>query len=342
MSRALVTIVLFAAMPVMAAAALPDTPTGKLAGALIQHVNADTPADLRRWAPTVLSAAIDRTEQAGFIDNLVSATRDAGGVAVTDVRRDPRQPGLLEVVVKGRRRGTHALFVLAADPAQSGKLGQAELVPMGDPALYAGWPRGAVSHAELARLAHAALDRLVRTADFSGCLSVVDGGKTVFDECRGLAERRFGVPVDRQTKFHVGSIDKMFTAVAIAQLVEAGKLSWDDSLAARVPEYPDRTTAKKITVWELLHHTAGLGDFLLPEYFAHRERFVDPLDYLGLIARQPVVSEPGKQWNYSNAGYMLLGRIIETVSGEPYSDYIRHHVFAPAGMESRGFDRLDE
>jgi len=150
------------------------------------------------------------------------------------------------------------------------------------------------------------------------------------------------VPVDHQTKFHVGSIDKMFTAVAIGQLVEAGKLSWNDTLAKLVPEYPDQATAKKITVWELLHHTAGLGDFLVPEYFEHSERYVNPVDYLGLIARQRLAGQPGKQLSYSNAGYMLLGRIIENVSGESYFDYIQRHIFKPAQMTSSGFDSVDE
>ena len=132
------------------------------------------------------------------------------------------------------------------------------------------------------------------------------------------------------------------TASAIAQLVEAGKLSWDDTLAQRVPEYPDHEAAKKITVWQLLHHTAGLGDFFVPEFFQQRETFVETADYLDLIARQPKASDPGKDWNYSNAGYVLLGRIVENVSRENYFDYIKRHVFAPAGMEASGFDTLDE
>jgi len=321
---------------------LPDTPVGRFAGELIHHVDADGPERIRPWAATVLSASIGSDDKAAFVDELASAARDSGGLDVFDVRTDPRQPGLLEVAVQARRGGQRALFVLAADGAHPDRLAQADLVPMGDPALYAHWPKGAVSHAALHKLVHAALDRLVRTQDFSGCVMVADGGRTIFDECRGLAERSFGVPVDHQTKFHIGSIDKMFTAVAIAQLVEAGKLSWDDTLAMRIPEYPDQAVAKRITVWQLLHHTSGLGDFLVPEFFEHREKFVDPADYLGLIARQPRVGKPGGDWNYSNAGYALLGRIIENVSGENYFDYIQRHVFAPAHMDASGFDALDE
>ena len=342
---AVIALVLFAFVAISASAApvtLPDSAVGKLAGGLIRHVNADTPEQMRQWAPTVLSPAIARAEQVNFVEKLAEAARDSGGLKVFDVQSDPRQPGLLEVAVKGRRIDRRALLVLASDSARPGKLAMADLVPVQDPALYADWPKGSVSQKELSRLIEATLDRLVRTEDFSGCLSVSDGEKTIFDACRGLAERRFGVPVDDHTKFRVASIGKMFTAVAIAQLVEAGKLKWDATLAQLLPEYPGQAAASKITVWQLLHHTAGLGDFFVPEFFEHREKFVDPVDYLGLIARQPTVGEPGKQWNYSNAGYVLLGRIIENVSGENYFDYIRQHVFAPAGMADSGFGTLED
>jgi CubicO group peptidase (beta-lactamase class C family) len=340
-ATALFSLVFVTSIATATPAALPDTAVGKLAGELIRHVNADTPEQMRQWAPTVLSTSVAADDKADFIASLVSAVRDEGGVDVFDVRTDPRQPGLLEVAVKGRRDARAALFWLVADPAHPDRLAQVHLVGMDDP-LYADWPKGPVSHTELRKLIHAALDRLVSTSDFSGCVSVADGGETVFDECRGLADRSFNVPVDHQTKFLVGSVGKMFTAVAIAQLVEAGKLSWDDTLAKRVPEYPDQATAKKITVWELLHHTSGLGDFMVPEYFEHAQRYVNPADYLALIARQPKVGEPGKGLSYSNAGYVLLGRIIENVSGESYFDYIQHHIFAPAHMASSGFDSEDE
>lgn len=320
---------------------IPDTPAGKLGAELVRHINHDTVAQIRLWAPTILSPTIDADDQADFVASLASAARDSGGVELTDVRGNPRQ-GLLQVTVKARRTGQWAFFSLVADAAHPGKLAQANLFPMDDPALYGTWPKVAVSHAEMKRLIHGALDSLVRTSDFSGCLTVFDGTQTVFDECRGLAERNFAVPANHQTRFHIGSMDKMFTAVAIAQLVEAGKLSWNATLAEWVPEYPDHEAAQKITVWQLLHHTAGLGDFLVPEFFQQREKFINPSDYLALIARQPKVGEPGKDWNYSNASYILLGRIIENVSGKNYFDYIQRYVFAPAGMNASGFDNIEE
>jgi len=318
---------------------LPDTPAGKVGGALIQHVNSDDPAQIGKWVPTILSSAMDKDDRAHFAKTVVAAARDSGGVDLVDVRS---QQGMLVLTVKGHRAGKLALFVLAADPAQPAKLAQADLVPMDDPALDDAWPKTPVSREETTRIIRTMLDRLVRTNDFSGCLTVSDGGQTLFDECRGVAERGLGVATNQQTKFHIGSMDKMFTAVAIGQLVENGKLSWDSTLAQLVPEYPDHTAAQKITVWQLLHHTAGLGDIFVTEFFENREKYVNPADYLDLIARQPKVGEPGKDWNYSNAGYVLLGRIIENVSRESYFDYIQHHVFAPAGMQSSGFDSQED
>ena len=320
---------------------MPDTAAGKIGAMVIARINSDSPESIQQWAVTILSPSVDADMRAGFLKQLAVAARDSGGVDFVDARTQG-PPGMLVVTIKGRRTGQLVALVLLPDPEQPGKLAMADLVPVDDTTLYASWPESGASSAEIAKLTKAALDQLVRTNDFSGCLTVTDGEKTIFDECRGLAERRFSVPVSRQTKFHIGSMNKMFTAVAIAQLVEAKKLSWNDTLALRVPEYPDQAAATKITVWQLLHHTSGLGDFLVPELFEHREKFVDPVDHLALIARQPKVSEPNGEWNYSNAGYMLLGRIIENVSGENYSDYIQRHVFTPAGMTASGFDRLDD
>ena len=325
-----------------AAATLAATAVGRLGAELIRHINTDNPAQMQQWVSGVLSGSIAQDDKADFVTNLVSAARDSGGVDLFDVRTSPHQPGLLEIVVKARRTGQLGLFFITADPAHPSQLADAHLAPMDDPALYAEWPQKTVSHTDLARLIHDKLDMLVRTSDFSGCVTVTEHAQTLFDECRGKADRRFAVPIDQQTTFHIGSIGKTFTAVAIAQLVEAGKLSWDTTLAQAVPEYPDHDAAKKITVWQLLHHTSGLGDIIVPEYFGNREHFIAPIDYLDLIARQPKVSEPGKDWNYSNAGFMLLGRIVENVSHEDYDCYIQRHVFAPAGMHASGFDCIDE
>lgn len=320
---------------------MPTTAAGEIGKAVIAHINADTPDTIRQWAPTILSTQVDADMRAAIAKQLAVAARDSGGVDFVDARTQG-PPGMLVMTIKGRRSGQLAALVLLPDPEQPGKLAMVDIVPVDDPRLYAGWPESGASQAEIARLASAALDQLERTTEFSGCLSISDGANTFFDQCRGLADVTFGVKADQQTKFHIGSMNKMFTAVAVAQLVEAGKLEWDTTLAEVMPEYPDQAAAATITVWQLLHHTAGLGDFFVPEFFQNREKFINPVDYLDLVARQPKLSEPGQDWNYSNAGYVLLGRIVENVSGERYFDYIQRHIFAPAGMASSGFDSQED
>ncbi len=217
-------LLLLSAIPAMASAGnatLPDTPAGRLGGQLVRHVNGDGAAGIRKWAPTILSTEIPPADREAFIALLASSARDSGGLDVVDARSDPRQPGMLQVAVKARRNARQGLLVLTADAAHPDRLAQADLVAMDDPGLYAHWPKEAPTHGALTQLIRTTLDQLVRSNDFSGCVTVSDGAKTIFDECRGLAERRFDVPVDHQTKFHIGSMDKMFTAVAIAQLVEA-------------------------------------------------------------------------------------------------------------------------
>lgn len=320
---------------------MPATVAGEIGEKVIAHINADTSDSVQQWAPTILSTSVDADARAAFLKQLAVAVRDSGGVDFVDARTQG-PPGMLVVTIKGRRTGQRVALVLLPDPEQPGKLAMADLAPLDDPMLYAAWPKTGASQAEIAKLAKTALDQLARTTDFSGCLSISDGATMVLDECRGLADRTFGVKIDRQTKFHIGSMNKMFTAVAIGQLVESGKLSWDTTLAKVMPEYPDQAAAAKITVWQLLHHTAGLGDIFVPEFFQNRQKFVNPGDYIDLIARQPKSFEPGKDWNYSNAGYVLLGRIVENVSRENYFEYIQRHVFAPAGMTASGFDSQED
>jgi D-alanyl-D-alanine carboxypeptidase len=321
---------------------LPDTPLGALGGALLRHVNEDSPEQIRRWVGTVLSPSMPAMEQETFTRLLAATAATDTHVELVDVRRGPPPDGLV-LTVRDPATNRYALFVVSGDPQHPDRLGFADLVGMDDPALYADWRgKDAVSRERIVELAKTALETLVRDSDFSGCVTASDGSEIFIDECRGLAERNFGVRNDTRTKFRVGSINKMFTSVAIAQLVEAGKLKWDTTLAQALPDYPDRDAARRITIWQMLHHTSGLGDFLVPEFFANREKFVEAADYIDLIARQPKVGAPGSDWNYSNAGYVLLGRIIEQASGQNYFDYIERHVFAPAGMRDSGFDALDE
>src|SRR6267378_1436503 len=135
---------------------------------------------------------------------------------------------------------------------------------------------------------------------------------------------------------------KMFTGIAIGQLVAAGKLSFEDKLLAVLPDYPNSSVAAKITIHQLLTHTSGMGDALKPEMREKKKNFRNTREYFPLFVNDPLWFEPGAGWGYSNAGYVVLGAVIEKISGQSYFDYVRDHIFVPAGMKDTDYFELDQ
>jgi CubicO group peptidase (beta-lactamase class C family) len=154
-------------------------------------------------------------------------------------------------------------------------------------------------------------------------VAVVQDGQVVFIKSYGMADVAEGIPNSPGTIFRLASVTKTFTAVAVLQLVEGGKLKLDDPLSKYVQDYPP---ADKIRISHLLSHTAGVPDFI-------------PYDE---VKKRPLEFEPGSRINYSNNGYDLLGRVVEKVSGQPWDEYLRDHIFLPLGMKHSGYDRTPE
>jgi CubicO group peptidase (beta-lactamase class C family) len=140
----------------------------------------------------------------------------------------------------------------------------------------------------------------------------------------------------------LASITKSFTAVAIAQLAEQGKLAFTDPIRTHLPAYPNQEVADTVTIHHLLTHTSGLGDHVNEKYHASKDTLRRVADYLPLFADDPLAFPPGERWEYSNAGYIVLGAIIEQVTGQSYYDYVEEHIFAPAGMTNSGFYARDQ
>ncbi|MCJ7623962.1 MAG: beta-lactamase family protein [Anaerolineaceae bacterium] len=177
------------------------------------------------------------------------------------------------------------------------------------------------------------LDRLVSEDNFSGAVLVARKDKPFFLKAYGLASLSFNVPNRVDTRFNLGSMNKMFTGVAVVQLAEQGKLSFDDPVVKHLPEYPNKQVAEKVSIHQLLTHTSGMGSHFTEEFMqASKTRFRKVDDYLPLYVDAPLAFEPGEGWQYSNSGFILLGAIIEKISGEDYFDYIREHIYLPAGM----------
>ena len=180
-------------------------------------------------------------------------------------------------------------------------------------------------------------DSLASENKLSGVLLVAKDGVTVASKAAGIANKATGAVIDLNTKFNLGSMNKMFTSVAVAQLAQAGKLSFTDTVGKHLPDYPNKEVAEKVTIHHLLTHTSGMGMYWNEKFMAQREKLLTVAAHLPLFADDPLLFPPGEKFQYSNSGFMLLGAIIEKVSGQDYYTYVQEHVYKPAGMTNTGF-----
>jgi CubicO group peptidase (beta-lactamase class C family) len=173
-----------------------------------------------------------------------------------------------------------------------------------------------------------------QAAGFSGVALIGRGDLIEVEAAYGFAGPARSRRNARDTRFNLGSVNKTFTAVAVAQLIQRGRLSLDDTLAQHLPGYPNRTAASRITIRDLLAHRSGVAQFMRADFGD-----VDVATMTERVGAEPQAFEPGARQAYSNGGYVVLGRVIEVVSGRTYSAYVSDHIYRPAGMTASGFFR---
>lgn len=162
---------------------------------------------------------------------------------------------------------------------------------------------------------------------------VYKDGEVLYRKAFGMANLELKVPMKPENVFEIGSITKQFTSVSILMLMEQGKLSLDDEIAKFIPDYP--TKGKKITVHHLLNHTSGIKSYTNMENFRSQARTdMSPEALIDVFKNEQMEFDPGEEWNYNNSGYILLGHIIEEVSGKPYAEFVSENIFKPLGMKN--------
>ncbi|MBI9043339.1 MAG: beta-lactamase family protein [Anaerolineaceae bacterium] len=186
------------------------------------------------------------------------------------------------------------------------------------------------------------LNDLIENDEFSGAVLVGSKGESLYKKAFGLAHRGFKIPNQVNTKFNLGSMNKMFTGLAIAQLVEKECLNYDNLVKDILPNYPNQDIAANVNIHQLLTHTSGMGSHFNQKYMqTSKDRFRTVDDFIPLFVDDELSFRPGSKFQYSNAGYLLLGKIIEEVSGKSYYDQIREGIYQPAGMNNTECYELD-
>ena len=195
---------------------------------------------------------------------------------------------------------------------------------------------GLAAGQDVAAKADAYLSTWAKQGRFSGAVLIAKDDKILLRKGYGMANYELNVPNSPETVFRIGSITKSFTALSILQLEEQGLLKVSDPVVKYIPELPQAWNA--ITIHQLLCHKSGMPEFTNAKAYGELDNPLHVENALKEYADKPLVSQPGEILRYSNSGYILLGRVIEKVSGQSYEDYLQKNILAPAGMTNTAFD----
>jgi len=325
-----------------ASEALPAGRVGEHIRGYLDAVNADDGGGPARFRDndiaTAFAESVPPTAFARYFTNLRHAT---GGVELVAVKMKTGSPDIAELALRDRIYGALHGLELTFEP--DGEQRVTEFEPGPAPAwALATTPK--LSPDQIAAETEALVERGCAAGVFSGAILVAHGDEVLVEAACGEADKRHHVKNDVDTRFNLGSMNKMFTAVAVMQLVDAGKVSLDDPLDKYVDEsWLPNAVASRITIRQLLAHRSGLGEFTSSDFrTAGRGLYRRLSDYKPLLSQATLAFEPGSRFSYSDLGMMFLGVVIEQASGEDYFDYVRVHVFAPAGMTRTGSYAQDE
>lgn len=306
---------------------LPDSAPGRIAKAYVSAYNAGEPEMQLFFEQYVSPESLTKAPVTVRIERYRRLRGDLGEIAIVRVMN--AEPTSIRLLCKAQR-DQWAEFEFLTDASKLVGIG-IEQVDGPEAASV----RSVATDDELVKAVTKHVDELSSRDAFSGTVIVARNGTPFLQLAVGMASREFSASNRVDTKFNIGSLNKVFTMVAICQLIEAGKLKPGDTVGSVLPEYPNRDAAAKVTVHQLLSMQSGIGDFFNERYEATpRDSIRSTADYLKLFADKPLEFEPGTSRRYSNGGYVVLGAIIEKLSGMSYYDYVREHIFKPAGMHA--------
>ncbi len=336
------TLLFFAGAPAPASSApvtWPGTPAGRHAKAWLQAFNSGDEAAMRKMLLEHFAARAFAAPIEARLGRLRQTRAQAGG-SFTPERVVEADASFVRLVAKDGAGAWVMLDFLCEDQAPFGLVG-IRLNGIDDPGAVGPRPP-ALPAAELPARFDAYLTERTQADEFAGVVLVARNGTPVLRKAYGIAERRFGAPVREDTRFNLGSLCKLFTKLGVAQLAEQGRLRLDDTLERWLPDWP-KESGRKITIEMLAEHRAGTTDFFNERYGRmDRSTLRHNRDYVALFRDDSLWFEPGTSQRYSNGGFVLLGEVVAKASGEDYYDYVRRHVFEPAGMKGTDSYEADD
>ena len=325
-------------------ASFPETEFGRLVSAWLDAVNNGSESAMREFVENNFSeAGKSRGGSTEAVFTMRKLYVQSGGLDLLTVT-PPAGPYGMTMTVKSRRGNHYARIAVGEDSREPGKIIGFGIWKMDAPGTERKirWPRKVLSDAEMTAEIKRQVAQRASEGRFSGVVLVAKDEKILLHVAHGLAQRSFNVPNDLDTKFNLASVGKMFTATAIAQLVKQNKVSYQTRLVEVLPDFPNKEAANKITIHQLLTHTAGMGTLFESPGYERLRRYRSSWDEVSAFADEKLFFEPGSRWRYSNAGYVTLAAVVERLTGMTYIDYVRENIFKPLGMNDTDSYAHDE
>jgi D-alanyl-D-alanine carboxypeptidase len=325
MKKMLSVLLLMASTAAMSAPTLPATPAAKVFDAWLSAYNAADPHQLETYKTTY--------HRHWQVQDMLDDRARTGGYDV--LRIEKSEPLSLTMLLQEKDSdAVHREVVTVGEGEPPSDVSMSIEHNVQRPVDLA-IPR--MSEAQVVAALAGRASGLAAQGKFSGAILVAHNGQVLLQRAWGSADQSSGKANTVDTQFRVGSMDKMFTSVAVLQLVQSGKLSLDAPFGRYLTDYPNKGAASAVTIRELLNHTGATGDIFGPDFDTNRDELRTHADYVRLYGARKLAYTPGEKFAYSNYGFVLLGAVIEKVSGMSYYDYVDRYVFKPAGMNSTGF-----
>ena len=307
---------------------LPKTPAGQRAKELVELLNGANSYELEDYINNQYAAEFRDAFQAEAHKGMIERTQTMfGKVSVVEITKSTQNE--ISIILKSEMKDAWLNLMLQVEQDEPHCI-----VSMG---FRSGSPPGDSEKDQDALFSnldelHQYLLEKTKENEFSGTVLIANNGEPVFQEAHGYASKRFNVYNKIDTKFNIGSINKIFTSVAITQLMEKGQLSIDDPIGKYLDIFPQEI-ADKVTIRHLLNMRSGWGDYWGNDYYlAHKDQLQTVSAYMHFIKDIPLDFEPGTDIQHCNIGYEVAGAIIEKISGMDYYDYIKKNVYDVSGM----------
>lgn len=297
---------------------------------------ADWVAALNSDDAATIQQFIDHRGLNASVDSMLAWHAETGGVDVVEISE--REPGRITALLQPRFIDQLETVTFEFDDQQPARV-TAFTYLLAERPPHLAIPRLDEAAAVSAAVAHA--EALAARDEFSGALLIARDGEVLVERYWGHADREAATPIDADTRFRHGSVDKLLTAVAALRLVERGAISLDSTIGEVLPDYP-QTDLHPASLRHLLAHRAGAGDIFGAEFDRHRLALKSTGDYLRLFGEREPEFTPGDDFRYANYGYLLVAAMLERVSGEDYYRLIQREVLGPAGMTRTGAEPEDQ